>query len=139
MNAVLLDDRVAGMLSTSKREMRSRSRSVFIGYGELAYALRDAFVEFLGDSPLFAQEARLSQPDGRLVRGDIQTESLRLYREVTPLGSGDDAADLTVESQMRGRNRQIEVVDEHPCVRRPLQWRVAQRRVDRLSDLSLTG
>ena len=64
MSAVLLDDRVARMLSTSRREVRSLSRSVFIGYGELACALRDAFVEFLGDSPLFAQEARPLQPDG---------------------------------------------------------------------------
>ena len=86
----------------------------FIGYGELARALRDAFIQFLGGSPLFGEVCVL-QTDGRLVRGDVQEKSLGLRWKVGPLRSGDNDADLTVEPETRGRDRQIDLADGHRC------------------------
>ena len=82
----------------------------FIGYGELARALRDAFIQFLGGSPLFGEVCVL-QTDGRLVRGDVQEQSLGLRWKVGPVRSGDNDTDLTVEPETRGRDRQIDLAD----------------------------
>ena len=46
--------------------------------GEFTRSPSDAFIEAAGESLLLAQEARVLQADGRLVRGDIEKEPLRV-------------------------------------------------------------
>ena len=46
-----------GILSTSRREFVLAFAQCFIGYGELACALRNAFVQFFDDSPFSVRYA----------------------------------------------------------------------------------
>jgi hypothetical protein len=51
------------------------------------------------------------QTNGRLVRGDVQETSFGWRWKVGPLRSGDNDAELTVEPETRGRDRQIDLAD----------------------------
>jgi hypothetical protein len=108
----------------------------FIGGVEFPWARRDMLVEVSGDAPVLAQQPRLLQHSGRLIRRDLENKPFRFGRKSRHPGSSDDAADPVVGPQTSGRDRQLGPADQHPCTGRPTWWRITQRHVDRLTDLS---
>src|SRR5438132_8781069 len=110
-----------------------------IGRGEFTRSLPDPFVKFIGDSPLFAQEACLLQPKGRLIRGDIQKKPLGLRRESEPLRAGDDNPDLALESKACGRDRKIDFSDGHAYAPKRFEWGISLQRLDHFMDASRSG
>src|SRR6201988_740766 len=80
---------------------------LLIGHLELTGSLCDALVELARDSPLFAHEACLLQPEACLVGSGLQQQLLRVVREHEPLRADDDDAKVTVDAQLDGRDAQI--------------------------------
>jgi hypothetical protein len=69
-----------------------------VGFGKLPGTLRDAKIEFAGNPSLLAQEARLLQRDGRLIRSNAKNKSLGLLRKICSLASCEKHANLTLQT-----------------------------------------
>ena len=80
---------------------------LFIGRGELRGSLRDASIEFARDMLLFAQKPRPLQPDGRLIRGYAQNQSLGLPREIRSLRPCNDFANFALQPQSQEHDRNV--------------------------------
>src|SRR5207237_5392447 len=89
-----------------RRQQCDQPRDVVHNQPRLAFA-------FVGTPRLLAQQPRLLQPDGRLVRRDIQKEPFCFSWEIEPFRSRGDAAEVTVTSQTGGCTREFDLADAY--------------------------
>jgi hypothetical protein len=102
---------------------------LFVGCGKFLGSLRNSSIELVGDSLLFSAEPRLSEADGRLIRGDAQQQCLRGAGKIGALTSHHEEADVALHAKPQGDERHVVVPDGGPHQWRPLVRVIAQRLV----------
>src|SRR5579863_1307516 len=115
-------------------ELQLRVRS-----GQFSRSLRHPLIEFVGDPLLFTQKPCLSKPDGCLIRRDAQKKSLGLSRELRAPSPGYDYADVALQSQWQGHDRNVFASNGVPCQRRPFLRFIPQPAVEHLADFLRSG
>src|SRR5262245_43283344 len=97
-----------------RRQECEQPRHIVHDQSRLAFA-------HVGTTPLLAQQTGVLERDGRLIRGDIEEKLLGLRRELSRFRSRDDNADVTLHSQPRRRDRELNVGDGYWWVEWPIR------------------
>src|SRR5580704_1682427 len=122
------------MLQQPNLELQLRVRS-----GKFSRSLRDPLIEFVGDPLLFTEKPCFFKPDGCLIRRDVQKKSLGLSRELRAPSPGYDYADVALQSQWQGHDRNVFASNGVPCQRRPFLRLIPQPAVEHLADFLRSG
>ena len=107
--------------------------------GQLARSLRDALIELVGGPLLLAQEPCLLQSDRGLIGRDAQNEILGLSRKINAPRPCDEDAELALQPEPQGRDRELAAFDGDPSLCRPLLLVVSKPAVEQLADLARLG
>ena len=106
-----------------------------VGSGEFRCPSSDSLIE-LGREPLLvAQEPGFSEADRRLIGRHAENQSLRFAGEVRSPGSSHEGANLPLQPQRHGNDRNLCSINDVSRHRRPIPWVGSQPLIEHHADI----